>query len=528
MKNNVIFSFLGTVLDKGMCENRWDLWRPSVAICQYKDLLISKYHFFYEAPYSILAEQIIEDIKHVSSQTDILPHLISLKDPWDFEEVYGILYNFTKQCRFYPEKEEYLIHMTTGTHVIQICLFLLAESYHLPGKLLQSIPPDKKEIKGPGAYTIIDLNLSRYNKIASLFKKEITDDTVLLKSGIRTCNKAFNALIEKIEVVAVRSKYPLLLFGPTGSGKSLLARRIYELKKIHHQVAGNFVEINCATLRGDTAISTLFGHKRGAFTGAVKDRTGLLKTADTGLLFLDEIGELGPDEQAMLLRAIEEKKFLPLGSDKESKSDFQFICATNRDLEKDVRLKRFREDLFARINLWTFTLPALKERPEDIEPNIDYELQRYTKQTGYNITFTVKAKKMFLTFATSSKAEWRSNFRDLNGAVTRMATLAVQGRITTIIVEQEIARLKKTWHTQESEPDQELLPALISKKDYEAIDLFDRIQLEGILRICQECNSLSKAGRILFSQSRKLKQKPNDADRLRKYLKRFKIDWNDI
>jgi transcriptional regulatory protein RtcR len=99
--------------------------------------------------------------------------------------------------------------------------------------------------------------------------------------------------------------------GPTGAGKSQLARKTYELKKMRHQVQGPFVEVNCATLKGDSAMSALFGHKKGAFTGAAADRAGLLKSADTGVLFLDEIGELGLDEQAMILRAIEEGRFPP-------------------------------------------------------------------------------------------------------------------------------------------------------------------------------------------------------------------------
>jgi len=120
-------------------------------------------------------------------------------------------------------------------------------------------------------------------------------------------------MIDEIERVALRSKAPILLMGPTGAGKSLLARRIYELKKSKHQVAGPFVEVNCATLKGDGAMSALFGHRKGAFTGAVADRPGLLRAADKGMLFLDEIGELGLDEQAMILRASRTSASCPLG-----------------------------------------------------------------------------------------------------------------------------------------------------------------------------------------------------------------------
>src|SRR5580704_8468945 len=144
----------------------------------------------------------------------------------------------------------------------------------------------------------------------------------------------------------------------------------------------------------------------GAFTGALKDRAGLLRTADGGVLFLDEIGELGLDEQAMLLRALEEKTFLPLGSDREVKSDFQLIAGTNRDLPATVRQGRFREDLLSRINMWTFTLPGLRLRPEDIEPNLQFEIDQFGERTGRRIAFSKEARQKFLAMALSAEAKW--------------------------------------------------------------------------------------------------------------------------
>src|SRR5262249_7906619 len=154
----------------------------------------------------------------------------------------------------------------------------------------------------------------------------------------------------------------------------------------------------------------LFGHVKGAFTGAQSDRAGLLRKAHEGIVFLDEIGELGRDEQAMLLKAIEEKRFFPLGADKETRSDFQLIAGTNRDLRDDVRAGRFREDLLARINLWTFVLPPLRERPEDIEPNIEYELARHAEVTSSTVRFSAEARSLYVRFAKSAAAHWAGNF----------------------------------------------------------------------------------------------------------------------
>jgi transcriptional regulatory protein RtcR len=246
------------------------------------------------------------------------------------------------------------------------------------------------------------------------------------------------------------------------------------------------------------------------------------------VLFLDEIGELGLDEQAMLLRALEDKVFLPLGSDKEVKSEFQLIAGTNRDLAERVQAGRFREDLLARINLWTFTMPSLRERKEDIEPNLQFELDQFADRNGRRVTFRREALTRFLKFATSNEASWNGNFRDLNGAIIRMATLAESGRISTDVVEEEVERLQAAWQWPKVKMQANFVGDLLSEEAWESIDLFDRIQLEGVLKVCRESRSLSEAGRKLFHSSRDRKQTANDADRLRKYLLRFGLDWSRV
>jgi len=525
-RSSVVIGLLGTTLDLGKHPDRWQNWRPSVALCRQPDLIVKRFELLHGSREKPLAEIVSRDISAVSPETEMHLHQIDFGDPWDFEHVYEALFNFSRAYAFDTDAEDYLIHITTGTHVAQICLFLLTESRWLPGRLIQCSPD--RDRSAPGKVKIIDLDLSRYDRIASRFQQEQREGVSYLKSGIETRNTAFNRLIDRIEQVAIATRDPLLLMGPTGAGKSRLARRIYELKKVRHAVKGEFVDVNCATLRGDGAMSTLFGHTKGAFTGALKDRPGLLRTADAGVLFLDEIGELGLDEQAMLLRALEEKTFLPFGSDRESHSDFQLIAGTNRDLFAAVGEGRFREDLLARINLWTFSLPGLQARPEDIEPNLQFELDQYAQKTGNRITFSKEARQSFLEFALSPGAAWKGNFRDLNGAVARMATLALGGRISVEIVDEEIERLRHSWADPRSSGAQDDLRTLIGDDRLAEMDAFDRFQVAHVLDVCRKCRSLSEAGRQLFSASRGRKASTNDADRLRKYLNRFGIEWSQI
>ncbi|MDO6406522.1 RNA repair transcriptional activator RtcR [Pantoea phytobeneficialis] len=521
MKRRVVIGVLGTQLDRrGKRQNRWTKWRPSVALCQHEDLPIDRFELLHQPRNRGMADQLAEDIAQISPQTQVVPHAVSLNDPWDFEEVYSAFLDFVSRYPFDTENEEYLVHITTGTHVAQICWFLLTEARYLPATLLQTGPGPQDETTPKGIYSIIDLDLSRYATLTSRFQREQANSVSFLKSGIETRNPTFNALIEQIERVAQRSDAPMLLTGPTGAGKSFLAERIYQLRQSRHQVKGKFVAVNCATLRGDNAMSTLFGHVKGAFTGALTARSGLLREADGGILFLDEIAELGLDEQAMLLRAIEEKSFFPFGADREVSSDFQLIAGTHRDMPRWVSEGRFREDLYARINMWTFRLPGLAERREDIEPNVEYELHRYGRQHQQQVRFDKEARERYLHFAYSDKASWRGNFRELGASVARMATLAENGRINLTLVDEEITRLLGAWQTEQGGTT--VFPL------NQEIDIFDQKQLEAVIDVCRTSTSLSDAGRRLFAVSRQQKKQPNDADRLRKYLLRFDLKWEDV
>lgn len=544
----VAISILGTVLDKrGKGEKRWSKWRPTLSICQHEELVIDRMELLFQPGYEDLADQLSKDIIRVSPETEVKQHRLDVSDPWDFETVYGALFDFSQKYSFKPENEKYLIHITTGSHVAQICLYLLTETNYLPGQLLQTSPVHHKPSenanspavknrgtkKSQGQYQLIDLDLSKYDQIASRFSQEHTQGTAYLKNGIETRNPSFNEMIEQLEKVSIRSQAPILLTGPTGAGKTQLARRIYELKKQRGQFNGHLVVVNCATLKGDNAMSALFGHTKGAFTGAVTSRPGLLKEADGGILFLDEIAELGSDEQAMLLRAVEEKTFLPMGSDRESGSDFQLIAGTNKNLLEMINEGTFREDLLARINLWTYQLPSLKERIEDFAANLNFELSRYAKQAGYLVSFNKAAKEKYLSFAHSSEGAWTANFRDLNSSVIRMATLSDGGRISMQIVDEEIQRLRDNWRfkvptNEHALSATKIIGEFLDKKTIAEIDYYEQIKIAGLIKVCQESSSMAEAGRKLFNFSRTLKASHNDSHRVKQILNRYGLNFEQI
>lgn len=180
-------------------------------------------------------------------------------------------------------------------------------------------------------------------------------------AGIVTGNKKMRAIFQYVEVIA-GSRQPVLISGETGSGKELIARAIHELSGC----AGEFVAINVAGLDDNMFSDTLFGHKKGAFTGAELQRDGLIARAAHGTLFLDEIGDLSESSQVKLLRLLQEKEYYPVGSDIARKSDARVVLATNRDLQKQIAAGKFRNDLFYRLGTHQVTIPPLRERLDDI------------------------------------------------------------------------------------------------------------------------------------------------------------------
>jgi two-component system response regulator AtoC len=212
----------------------------------------------------------------------------------------------------------------------------------------------------------------------------------------------------------------VLITGESGTGKEVIARAIHRMSP---RSGRRFVAINCAAIPENLLESELFGHARGAFTGATADKPGLFEEADGGTLLLDEIGELPPALQAKLLRVLEEGEIRRVGEAKNRKVDVRVLAATARNLEADVRQGRFREDLYYRINVMRIHLPPLRQRPEDIEALARLFLQRAGERSGRVLTLTPAA------MAALKAHPWPGNVRELENAVERAAVLSPDGRI---------------------------------------------------------------------------------------------------
>jgi two-component system, NtrC family, response regulator AlgB len=230
-----------------------------------------------------------------------------------------------------------------------------------------------------------------------------------------THDPAYHAFLQTVQRVAA-SDSVVLLRGESGTGKNVIARWIRDRSR---RAERPFVTVHCPMLSSDLMSSTLFGHCRGAFTGAVADAVGKVEEAEGGTLFLDEVGELSADAQARLLRFLNDRTYERLGETKERRADVRIIAATNRTLENEVKAGRFREDLFFRLNVITLTIPPLRERPQDIVPLAMHYLRFFERRQGRRqLALSSRCEAALVNYA------WPGNFRELRNAVERATILA--------------------------------------------------------------------------------------------------------
>ncbi len=245
-----------------------------------------------------------------------------------------------------------------------------------------------------------------------------------------------NAMKEALGLAgrAAASNATVLLLGESGSGKEVMARHIHQQSA---RTSEPFIALNCATLGGDLMESELFGHEKGAFTGAHKSKPGSIELAEGGTLFLDEVGELGIGVQAKLLRVLQERQFQRVGGTKTLDADIRIVAATNRDLRQATEEGGFREDLYYRLNVVSIRLPPLRDRPEDLRPLVEYALARYTAELG-RAPLTISEEAWSLLRAHS----WPGNVRELNNVIERAVVLAPDERIEVDDLPEELRELE--------------------------------------------------------------------------------------
>ena len=267
-----------------------------------------------------------------------------------------------------------------------------------------------------------------FSEIESLKEKLEAENIILRDSVIRTFakqrfvgrNQSIEAVLEQVGLVAPTSATVLLL-GETGTGKELLAREIHARSHRHNEI---LVSVNCAALPAELVESELFGHEKGAYTGATTKELGRFEVADGGTIFLDEIGDLPLSLQVKLLRVLQEGEFERLGSSKTRRVDTRIIAATNRNLEKLVRSGDFREDLFYRLNVFPITIPPLRDRMDDVPDLVDALLQEIGVNLGKKVSHITDESMQKLRHYS-----WPGNVRELRNVLERAAILSKNGEL---------------------------------------------------------------------------------------------------
>ncbi|MEO1049416.1 MAG: sigma-54 dependent transcriptional regulator [Bacteroidota bacterium] len=276
-----------------------------------------------------------------------------------------------------------------------------------------------------GAYDFIqkppDLNRLLITLRNALEKSDLVTETKILKKKIAKAfdivgeSEAIHEVKETIEKVAT-TEARVLITGPNGTGKELVAKWLHEKS---HRAKGPLVEVNCAAIPSELIESELFGHEKGSFTSAVKQRIGKFEQANGGTLFLDEIGDMSLSAQAKVLRALQESKITRVGGDKEIKVNVRVLAATNKDLRHEINESKFREDLYHRLNVIHIKVPALKDRKEDIPLLVDKFLKDIAQEYG------TKPKNVSEEAITQLQSyDWSGNIRELRNIVERLIIMS--------------------------------------------------------------------------------------------------------
>jgi len=348
-------------------------------------------------------------------------HVLDMKlsDPTSYRDIFGGLKQHAHAIQEEHGPASFYISVASGTPQMHACWVLLASSGEIPAKILHVRPP-RFVTKDLPPVSEIDLSSDEFPSVRfksssfALDEYEVDVDSARTQLGIVGDHPTMLKALDMGAMLA-SSLAPILITGETGTGKELFARYVHALSG---RPQDTFIVVNCAAIPEDLVESILFGHKKGAFTGAVTDQTGKFDAANKGTLFLDELGELPLPAQAKLLRVLQDGIVEPIGQTKGHAVDVRIVAATNHDLRKQIRKGNFREDLYYRLNVGEIKLPSLRERRSDIPKLVLHILDRLNGSLKRQRRLTADALNRL------QARNWEGNIRDLENVIERSVRLS--------------------------------------------------------------------------------------------------------
>jgi transcriptional regulator with PAS, ATPase and Fis domain len=374
--------------------------------------------FLFDTPTTTeITQRTYEAIESLHSALEIHIIPLVLTDPTNYQEIFSGLreHAITIQNEF--SESRFFISVASGTPQMHACWVLLAASGELPAKIVH-IRPERFVTKSSPAISEIDLSAEEFPVVrftrAHTKVPNVDVESVRSEIGIIGDHPLFLKSLETGAMLAP-SHTPILISGETGTGKDLFAQYIHALSE---RPMAPFIVVNCAAIPDELVESILFGHKKGAFTGAITDQTGKFDAANNGTLFLDELGELPLSAQSKLLRVLQDGVVEPIGYTTGHKVSVRIIAATNKDLRKQIRKGHFREDLYYRLNVGEIKLPSLRERRSDIPKLALHILDRLNRFLKNPRRLTAKALNRLQAH------NWEGNVRDLENVIERSIRLS--------------------------------------------------------------------------------------------------------
>jgi len=404
--------------------------------------------YIFTTPNTLLnAQGLRREIIARYQESEIRIFNIDIPDPTDYEELYLHMYKRCQEIMTAHEthKPEYYIATASGTPQMQTIWFLLAQSGLVPSILLKITPP--RFLKpGQKAVSEIKLSLETFPHITSPSQRELEIETTYLRIEKLEAERKDILLqfsqykmigeshqLERIkDTIKAASQYDssVLIQGATGTGKELVAQAIHfnSLRKEEP-----FIVVNCAAIPESLIESELFGHEKGAFTGAIQQKKGRFELADKGTIFLDEVGDMPLSAQAKVLRALQDKEITRVGGTKTIKTDVRLIAATNRNLAALISEEKFREDLYYRLKVIDIQIPTLRERREDIPLLISYFLGLHNHRYKRQKQLTRETMKLLFEY------DWPGNIRELENTIERAFVLSTGNIINETDLPQELS-----------------------------------------------------------------------------------------